>query len=81
MGCNFEQEPHSFQNITGAGVGNIADGKKSVSFMNIGNTDALVDGVVLPAGVSIDFTASQGNGLAAFTYDAQLSNLLITTVG
>jgi hypothetical protein len=79
--CDFENQPISYLNLSAAETGTLVKGYTRVSFMNIGGTDALVNGTVLPAGVSITFVASQGNGLQAITYDAQLTNLLITTVG
>lgn len=80
-GMDFENEPVGFLNLSSAETGTIAKGKARVSFMNIGGTDALIGSKVLPAGVSITFVASQGNGLQEIAFDVQTTNLLITTVG
>ena len=63
------------------GTGTIAAGFRSFSIANIGAEEALVDGSVLAAGVSLSFDAGAlSDTLGAMTYEAQLSTLAITTI-
>lgn len=61
--------------------GTIAPGFRSYSIHNIGSTDALVNGNILPAGLEVEFSAGAlEDVLAGISYDSQLSTLVITTV-
>lgn len=62
-----------------SGAGNIAAGKKSVSFYNAGNVNATLLGEVLkPA----EFVSYDGvlDTLGAFSFDATNTDLVITTI-
>lgn len=74
------QRTKETRNVIAAGVGIIAAGARKVDFANYGNTDALVDGVVIPSGLSVPYVAGLNDTLPAFTYDAQTSTLLITII-
>jgi hypothetical protein len=65
--------------------GSVPDGLQTYTIRNIGDTDALVGGQILPAGVSLTFSAyldpttneyKRPDGVA---YDPQLSSLGIST--
>jgi hypothetical protein len=61
--------------------GTIAAGFRSFSIANTGAEEALVDGSILSAGVSLSFDAGAlSDTLGSMSYDAQLSTLAITTV-
>lgn len=67
--------------VTGTGVASITSGKRYVSFLNVGNTDATVLGTTLAAGEFVDYQAGgQNDILSALSYDALTSTLLIKTV-
>jgi hypothetical protein len=62
-------------------AGTVAAGKKSVSIMNTGATNATVLGAVLKPTESVSFgTSLQGETLAAIAYNPQSSELLISTL-
>ncbi len=62
-------------------VSTIPAGHRAYSITNSGLSDALVDGVVLPSGLTLEFDAGGINDvLGAISYDSQLSTLSITTV-
>lgn len=68
------------RNVIAAGAGAIAIGARRVDIVNYDSADALVDGVVLPSGLSLAYVAGENNTLPAFTYDAQTSKLFITII-
>lgn len=61
-------------------VGSIAAGFVSYTISNIGNTDALVDGVIFPSGWVEEYIPPVKDVLAAMSYDSQATTLLITTI-
>jgi hypothetical protein len=68
----------TFSRVTGAGIVTIAAGARSVSILNSGNSDALVNGTVIKRGEELCLDAgAQSDTLAAITYDPQLSDLVI----
>lgn len=72
----------SLTRVVGAGAANVAAGKRRVSFFNAGNADASVAGGTLEKGESVTFSADGlRDVLAAISYDALTSELVITTVG
>lgn len=72
----------SLLRVTSSGVASVAAGKRRVSFFNAGNSDANVSGGVLKKGEAITFSADGlRDTLAAISYDALTSELVITTVG
>lgn len=74
--------PTSMLRVTVAGAGNVAAGKRRISFFNAGNNDSTVNGATLKKGEVVTFSADGlRDTLAAIPYDALTSELLITTVG
>ncbi|HPQ80062.1 MAG TPA: hypothetical protein PLG47_06380, partial [Candidatus Dojkabacteria bacterium] len=72
----------SMLRVTGAGAASVAAGKRRVSFFNAGNADSTVAGATLKKGEIVSFSADGlRDTLAAISYDALTSELLITTVG
>jgi hypothetical protein len=62
-------------------IGAIAPGYSSYSISNIGLTDALVDGLVFPSGhVETYDGGAINNTVTGFTYNSQLTTLIITTI-
>ena len=60
----------------------IAAGFRAYSITNAGVTDALVNGVVLPSGITLEFEAGGiDDTLGSISYNSQLTTLAITTVG
>lgn len=57
--------------------GTIAAGAASVTIANKGTTDAIVDGEIVPAGVTLSWSVSHPDTLGAISYDPQSSELLI----
>lgn len=68
------------RNVIAAGAGVINAGARKVDIVNYGDADALVDGVVLPSGLSIPYLAGLNDTLPAFAYNAQTSKLFITII-
>ena len=59
-------------------IGTIIAGKYSVSFANVGSANAIVKGVVIKAGETINFDAGTlNNTLDVIAYDATGTELLI----
>jgi hypothetical protein len=72
----------SLNRVVGAGAASVTAGKRRVSFFNSGNNNANVSGGVLEKGESVTFNADGlRDVLAAISYDALTSELVITTVG
>jgi hypothetical protein len=68
--------------VTGAGAALVAADKRRVTFFNAGNADSTVAGATLKRGEVVTFSADGlRDTLAAITYDALTSELLISTVG
>jgi len=68
--------------VVAAGAATVTAGKRSVSFMNTGDVDCEVDGVVLKAGLSITYPLlSDRDTYDAIPYNALTGELTITTVG
>ena len=68
--------------VVAAGAANVTAGKRSISFMNTGDVDCEVDGVVLKAGLSITYPLlSDRDTYNAIPYNALTGELTITTVG
>jgi hypothetical protein len=62
-------------------IGAIAPGYSSYSISNIGLTDALVDGLIFPSGHIETYDAGAiNNTVTGFTYNSQLTTLIITTI-
>lgn len=59
--------------------GSVTAGKKSISIYNSGTGAATVNGVSFPAGLSVSWTASEGNTLDAVTYDGGGTETLVIT--
>lgn len=66
--------------IASGDSGSIAPGMRSVSIHNTGDTEILINGVEIPPGEIVEFSATMDNVLDEITYDAQLSSILITTL-
>lgn len=68
-------------NLLGPGsAGTVGAGFKSYSVTNIGDTDALLDGKIFPAGFEAEFGGDKEDVLSGLSYDTQLTTLIITTV-
>jgi len=61
------------------GAGTVTVGKKSVTIYNSGAGAATVLGTTLNPGLSISFSAQDGNTLGAIAYDGDGNDLIITT--
>lgn len=59
-------------NVIAGQTGNVSAYSKPTLIMNTGSTDILINGEVISAGLSFPFEG-------AFTYDSQLSSILIIT--
>ena len=67
----------TFVNQTGA----VASGLYSFSIANVGSAAGLVDGAVLPAGVTINFDAGAlNNTLGGLSFDATNTTYVVTTI-
>lgn len=85
--CSAPTSNGALVSSTVNGLGNVAPGFWTVSFTNIGNADAVVDGSVLPANSSVQFTgySSFVNGVTAtkflpgISYNASGTTLIIRT--
>jgi hypothetical protein len=67
----------TYVNVTGA----IASGLYSFSIANVGSAAGLVDGEVLPAGVTINFDAGAlNNTLGGMNFDATGTTFVVTTI-
>jgi hypothetical protein len=67
----------TFVNVPGA----VASGLYSFSIANVGSASGLVDGEVLPAGVTINFDAGAlNNTLGGLSFDATGTTYVVTTI-
>jgi hypothetical protein len=67
----------TYVNVTGA----VASGLYSFSIANVGSASGLVDGEVLPAGVTINFDAGAlNNTLGGMNFDATGTTFVVTTI-
>lgn len=61
-------------------TGTVASGYRGVSIYNVGDSDILVKGEVVPSGVTVEWSASMNNVVGAISYDSQNSEIIITTL-
>jgi len=67
----------TYVNVTGA----VVSGLYSFSIANVGSASGLVDGEVLPAGVTINFDAGAlNNTLGGLSFDATGTTFVVTTI-
>ena len=67
----------SYSMVVGAGTSTISAGARFVSIANIGTTTATVNGVTLPAGITLSFPPVWNSVFNQIIYNAQASTLLI----
>lgn len=60
--------------------GNTTSGALSVSITNVGLANGTVGGATIAPGLSINISASPGNNIASFSYDATGTTFLIVTM-
>jgi hypothetical protein len=66
--------------LTTTSSGNTTSGALSVSITNVGAANGTVDGATIAPGLSINISASPGNTIASFAYDATGTTFLIVTM-
>lgn len=74
--CPPEKRSTNIVSATGAGV--VPDNTYSFSIANVGNAAGTVDGVSVPAGVVVNFSAELNNFLEGIPYNATGTTFLIT---
>jgi hypothetical protein len=71
-------EKRSTNIVSATGAGSVPNGVYSLSIANVGNAAGTVEGVSVPAGVVINFSAELNNYLELTNYNATGTTFLIT---
>lgn len=76
--CPATTTQRTWTRTLSSGTGTVAAGAVGISITNIGNSDAIVNGVKLVAGMTDAVTAPQGDTLGAVNYGAVGTEIIIS---